>query len=86
MSVTKENMLSVIELDLRDMGVMSCVIEDILNELKTKSYNVQATFYYRMNGYSQEQVAEMLGVTQVRIVQYVTENLKKVKEILLQRM
>lgn len=82
LSVSKESMLDVIEVALKDIGVMNCVIKDIMEELNKQSYNVQTTFYYRMNGFTQEEVAEMIGVTQVRINQYINENLNEIKNIL----
>jgi DNA-directed RNA polymerase specialized sigma subunit len=81
-SINSENVLFETKQGLVKQGLMGYIIEDIMVELEKQSYNVQATFYYRMRGLNQEEVAIKLNVNQSTVSRILENNLLKIKEIL----
>jgi DNA-directed RNA polymerase specialized sigma subunit len=82
-SINPENVLSQTKQGLVEQGLMGYIIEDIMIELEKQSYNVQATFYYRMQGLTVEQVGSILNVHKSTVSrEYLSKSLNKIEKIL----
>lgn len=75
LDLTKERLL--------DLGYSKDLIRNLIEELIKQSFNVQATFYHKLNGFTLDEIAEMLNVHKSTVCrEYIQKKLQNVKEIL----